>query len=88
MKTKGITESGFKFEVSENLADDYELIEVLVDLEANPFAVTKIMNKVLGPEQTSKLKEHLRDENGIVPLTLMTATIEEIFLKVGELKNS
>lgn len=86
---KGKTISGFEYEISPDLFNDYELVEQLSELEENAFLLTKVIVKVLGKEQAQKLKEHLRDENGIVPTDKMMAEIEEIFTIGGEeLKNS
>jgi len=34
---------------------------------------------LLGKEQTNQLKDHLRDEEGLVPVDKMTEEITEIF---------
>lgn len=86
---KGKTSSGFKFEISEDIKNDYELIENLGELEDNPLILGKIVKQILGKEQTAKLKDHVRDTNFIVPTDKMTKEIIEIFQKSGEeTKNS
>lgn len=86
---KGKTKSGFEFEISKDIANDYELVENLAELEENPLLIGKIVNQVLGKEQTARLKEHVRNEKGIVPTDKMTEEIIEIFQKGGEeTKNS
>jgi len=86
---KGKTSSGFEFEISEAVANDYELVENLGELEDNPLILGKIVNQILGKEQTTRLKNHVRNENGIVPTDKMTQEIIEIFKNGGEkAKNS
>ena len=85
---KGITKSGFKFTISNEIANDYELVELLVDLEQDTMNLIKVVNKVLGKKQTNDLKEHLRNNKGIVPTDLMMKEIEEIFQAEEEVKNS
>ena len=86
---KGKTSSGFNFEISKDVINDYELVENLGELEDNPLILGKIVRQILGKEQTSKLKDHVRNENGIVPTNKMTQEIIEIFKNAGEeTKNS
>ena len=86
---EGKTTSGFEFTISEDVKNDYELVENLGKLEDNPLILGKIVTQILGKEQTIKLKDHIRNENGIVPTDKMTKEIIEIFQKGGEeTKNS
>ncbi len=86
---KGKTSSGFEFQISKDIVNDYELVENLVELEDNPLILGKIVKQILGEEQTQKLKDHVRNEKGIVPIDKMTQEIIEIFQNSGEeIKNS
>lgn len=86
---KGKTESGFEFTISEDIKNDYELVENLGELEDNPLILGKIVNQILGKEQTNKLKDHIRNEKGMVPTDKMTKEIRDIFATSGEeTKNS
>ena len=86
---KGKTSSGFEFEISKDVANDYELVENLGELEDNPLILGKVVNQILGKEQTARLKDHVRNEKGIVPTDRMTQEIIEIFKNGGEeTKNS
>ena len=86
---KGKTSSGFEFEISEDVANDYELVENLGELEDNPLILGKIVNQILGKEQTARRTDHVRKEKGIVPTDRMTQEIIEIFQNSGEeIKNS
>lgn len=86
---KGKTTSGFEFEISEDIKNDYELVENLAELEDNPLILAKVIKQILGADQTEKLKNHVRNEKGIVPTDKMTQEIIEIFQNSGEeTKNS
>ena len=85
---EGKTDSGFEYNVSKDVANDYELVEILGDLEENPLLLTKLVNKVLGKEQANKLKEHIRNEEGIVSTDVMMKEVMAIFNGEKEIKNS
>jgi len=85
---KGKTSSGFNYEFSKENLNNYELVETLAEMEENPLLITRTINLLLGKEQANKLKDHLRNENGIVPTDKMTEEIMEIFQSQQETKNS
>lgn len=86
---KGKTESGFEFEIEEAQLDDMEFMEALSDVQDDPLAFPKVCRMLLGEEQKKKLYDHLRDENGKVPIAAVNEAITEIMTISGEkLKNS
>ena len=85
---KGKTKSGFSYELDKERLNNYELLEAIEELEENPLVLSRVVNLLLGKEQTKKLKDHLRTENGIVPTDKMSEEITEIFQNQGETKNS
>lgn len=78
-KIKGKTQSGFAYEIEEARLNNYELLEAIGELEDNPMVISKMVIMLLGKEQTNQLKDHLRDEEGLVPVEKMTEEITEIF---------
>lgn len=82
----GETSSGFKYELSESNLSNYELIEVLADVDNNPLLLPKTVRLLLGEEQTEKLKDHVRLKNGTVPIDNISKEIIEIF-NSGKIKN-
>ena len=84
---KGKTKSGFKFEVSDTALNNYELLEVISEVDSNPVLIPKVVNMLLGNEQKAALIEHLRSEDGVVPVDAMSAELIEIF-QSGKIKNS
>ncbi|NLD31369.1 MAG: hypothetical protein GX662_03810 [Trichococcus flocculiformis] len=85
---KGKTKSGFSYELDKERLNNYELLEAIEELEENTLVLSRVVNLLLGKEQTKKLKDHLRTENGIVPTKKMSEEITEIFQNQGETKNS
>ena len=85
---KGKTTSGFEYEITIARLENYELIEVLSEVDENPLLLPKTVNLLLGKEQTNKLKDHLRDEEGFVSSEKISNAIMEIFQNQKETKNS
>lgn len=52
---KGKTKSGFKYEVNSDSLNDYELIEIIAEVDVNPLLLPKLIVKLLGVEQKDKL---------------------------------
>ena len=84
---KGKTESGFEYEVSDAAMNNYELVEVLAEVDTNALLLPKLVNMLLGDQQKNKLLDHLRTKEGNVPIDLISAEIMEIF-QSGKAKNS
>ena len=85
---KGKTESGFEYEISKARLENYELIEALSEVDENPLLLPKTVNLLLGKEQANKLKDHLRDDEGLVSSEKLSNEIMEIFQNQSETKNS
>lgn len=86
---KGTTKSGFKFEIQEEVFDDYELLETLVDADnGDNMAIFKAIDMILDGAQKNKLKEHVRNENGRVPARAMVQELMEIMEASNAGKNS
>lgn len=83
---KGKTSSGFKFEIAEGALDNYELVEALADIETDPLSVTKVVTLLLGKEQKEKLKDHVRNDEGVVTTTALMKEIEEVFKAQNKVK--
>jgi hypothetical protein len=85
---KGKTKSGFEFEIQKKMLDNYELVENLSELESSPLLLPKIVVQILGKKQSEDLKDFLRSEDGIVPVTKMEKEVTEILNYREEVKNS
>lgn len=86
-KLTGVTKTGFTYSVLEKNLKNYELVEVLGELESNPLALPKVLKLLLGKEQTDKLKDHVRDKDGIVDTEKISAELQDIFEAQARLKN-
>lgn len=79
---RGKTESGFEFEIEDDILDDYELLEMLCQIdEGDPLATVKMVDKMLGKEQKERLKTHVKELYGRV-------STEKLLDEVGKILNS
>lgn len=85
---KGVTESGFEFTIDPKRLENYELIDVMSEVDENPLLMPKILKLLLGKEQTAALVEHCKDEEGIASIERIGTEITDIFASVGAVKNS
>lgn len=85
---KGTTQSGFAWEIDPRAADDYELLEMLAELDENPLLLSKVLKKLLGEGQKDNLLDHARDEDGRVSVTRINDEIIDIFNGTKDIKNS
>ena len=74
---KGKTKTGFEYEFDENLFKDYELVELLAEVDDNPLVLPQIFKKLIG-DRVKDLKDHVRDENGVVDIEKMVIEFEDI----------
>ena len=84
---KGKTGSGFEFEVADAAMNNYELVEVLAEVDTNPLLLPRLVKMLLGEDQKKRLMDHVRTDDGTVPIDAISAEIMEIF-QSGKLKNS
>lgn len=82
------TKSGFEIELSKDRLNNYELLEAVSEIDEDPFAITRVLKLLLGKEDTNRLKDHIRTEDGIVPADKLTDEITEMFQSNVETKNS
>ena len=85
---KGKTSTGFEFDIEDERLDDMELVDIMAEINENPLLMPKLCKMLLGEEQKKRLYDHLRSEDGRVPIEATTNAIQEIFNSPGDLKNS
>ena len=85
---KGKTSTGFEFDIEDERLDDMELVDIMAEVDENPLLMPKLCKMILGEEQKKRLYDHLRSEDGRVPIEATTNAIQEIFNSPGDLKNS
>ncbi|MGP1411476.1 hypothetical protein [Peptoanaerobacter stomatis] len=76
---KGVTKSGFEYELSKDRLNNFELIEIFAEVDNNPLLLPKALTLLLGAEQKQRLYDHLRTSDDIVPADLVGQEIAEIF---------
>lgn len=75
----GKTVSGFEFSLNENVLDNMELLELMVEVQnGNPAALIPSLTMILGNDQRKDLYDHLRTEDGRVPVAAAAAAFAEI----------
>lgn len=80
---KGKLKSGFEYEIEESVLDNMELLDVIVEVDDNPAAVSKLVRMILPEEQRKQLYDHLRTEKGNVPIMAVSEAITEIISGAG-----
>lgn len=84
------TKTGFECEINEAALDDIELLDLVAQIETREAravygAYIGIINKII-PGEKARLYDHVRTEDGRVPLTAVEAEIENIFLSIKSAK--
>lgn len=82
---KGKLENGFEYEVDVNVLDDMEMLDALAEAqEEEPLKINVVSKKLLGKDQRKRLYDHLRNEDGRVPVEAAVQAITDIMLDLGE----
>lgn len=82
---KGKTKTGFEYEFDEKILKNYELVELLAEVDDNPLVLPQIFKKLIG-DRVKDLKDHVRDENGVVDIEKMVIEFEDIISTQATLK--
>lgn len=82
------TKSGFEFGFDPKRLDNMELLELIDKLEkpeaGSDFRIlTRLVDLMLGDGVKEKLYDHVRTEDGRVPVTAFAAEVTEIFQLLG-----
>lgn len=88
MMFTGKTKSGFAFCIPEKRIHNMELLDALTELETNGAALPKVLKLLLDDNAKQKLYDHLRDEDGTVPVEAVATEIYDIFQNCKPAKNS
>lgn len=82
---KGKTKTGFQYEFDEKILKNYELVELLAEVDDDPLVLPKIFKMLLG-DRVEELKNHVRDADGVVDIEKMLTEFQDIFSTQAELK--
>lgn len=85
----GITESGFKFELDDEVLDDWELLECFREVDkGHEEYIIDVAKQLLGEKQYDELKNFIKNKHGKIKASLMTMEIVNILNMSKEGKNS
>jgi hypothetical protein len=85
----GKTKTGFEFSIEDGALDDWELLEVLADIDdGKTQKIGSAIKLLLGADQANALKEHCRNDEGRVPTSAMMAEMGEIFAELRRNKDA
>lgn len=84
----GKTTSGFDFRMHDEVLDNMELLELMVEVQnGDPAALFQSLNVVLGADQRKALYDHLRTDDGRVPVKAAAEAFAEIIKAAKQGKN-
>ena len=81
------TKSGFEFEFDKARLDNMELLDLFGELQRdeNDIGVmTRLVDLLFGAEMKQRLYNHVRTEDGRVPVAAFSAEVAEIFSLLQE----
>lgn len=85
MKVK--TATGFECEINTDAMNDMEVLDLVVRIdEGDALAYSPFLTKLLGKENKARLYDHVRVEDGRVPIEAVAAEVGEILEQAGEKK--
>lgn len=77
------TKSGFKTSLDPKVLDNMELVDALSQANDDGISIVKVANMLLGTDDKRRLYDHLRTDDGRVPMEPFMAEIEEILNSIG-----
>jgi len=79
------TKSGFEFDLDENRLNDMETFDCIVALsDGDTTMVPRILTRLLSKEAKKALYDHVRLEDGRVPIDAVSAELSAIFEAMGK----
>lgn len=85
---KGISASGFEFEIDEEVLDDWEMLELLQEIDDGSVGkIAKAIVLLLGKEQYEKLKNFIKARDGKIKASVMIDEFTSIMNANKEVKN-
>ena len=72
------TESGYTVSVEEEKLDDMRFVDALAELQDNGLALPRVMDMVFTEEDKQRLYDHVRADDGRVPIEKTTSEFCEV----------
>lgn len=86
---KGKTESGFSFTIADDVLDDWEILEILRDIDnGEQGKIVDAVDMVLGNGLKEKLKAFIKMRDGKITISAMTTEFFAILSAIGNGKKS
>ena len=86
---KGKTSSGFEYDTSENIGNDYRFVKALAKMNSKTDdqfnGMVEVVDLVLG-DRESDLMEFVKEEDGTIPTDKVLAIVKEIVEEIGKSK--
>lgn len=77
--------NGFEVDIQQDVLDDMELIEAIAEADSGSVtAVPRLVELLMGKENKKRLYDHIRQQEGKVRVTQVSACIKDIFEQLGE----
>lgn len=82
---KGITESGFEFELNESAVDDMRFLRLFKRVKKEPYVLEDIAEVLIGADGVERLYKHIETEDGrVLSAEFLEKINEMITIAVGE----
>lgn len=79
------TSSGFEAQINENAADDLAFLDLICDLDdGNVRAYRAMLDKLLTEEDKQRLFNHVRTEDGRIPVSAINTELAELIKGIGK----
>lgn len=81
------TSTGFAYSINENALNNFELLDLFAEVDENPLLLPKVIKLLLGEEDKKRLYDHVRLEDGTVPVDKISNELMEIITGNNDAKN-
>lgn len=78
------TKSGFTVSVETDKIDNMEFMDVLVKLQTDDLQLPRAVDMILDPNDKARLYDHVRTEDGRVPILKFAAEFNEVMDLLGK----
>ena len=84
---KVTTKTGFECEINPDVMDDMEVLDLVVRIEkADVLAYPPFLDKIFERDTKTRLYDHIRTEDGRVPISAIGQEVSDILECMGEKK--
>lgn len=84
----GTTTSGFAFEIADDVLDNMDFCDAMNAWRKNNFAMSEVMEIMLGKDQAQALKDHVKGTAQHASAKAVNAELTEMFEVIAEKSNT